>query len=78
MEKQELSEYDVVIRDIDQLHDAIVDLSYRPVATRSLLATLEERYNTLAFELQKIAENEKKKWQKEVKEEVNSVEPFGA
>lgn len=64
MEQQELSEYDVVIRDIDQLHDAIVDLSHHPIATRALLATLEERYNTLGFELQKIAENEKREWQK--------------
>lgn len=64
MEQQEISESDVAIRDIDQLHDAITDLSKNPVATRALLATLEERYNTLAFELQKIAENEKREWQK--------------
>lgn len=64
MEQQEISEYDVVIRDIDQLHDAITDLSYYPIATRALLTTLEERYNTLEFELQKKAENEKRKWQK--------------
>lgn len=64
MEQHELSEYDVVILDIDQLHDAITDLSKNPVATRALLATLEERYNTLAFELEKKAENEKRKWQK--------------
>lgn len=57
MEQQQISEYDVAIRDIDQLHDAITDLSHYPIATRALLATLEERYNTLAFELEKIAES---------------------
>lgn len=69
MEQQQISEYDVAIRDIDQLHDAIVDLSYYPIATRALLATLEERYNTLGFELEKIAENEKRKWRKETAED---------
>ena len=64
MEKQEISEYDVAILEIDQLHDAITDLSKNPVATRALLAALEERYNTLEFELQKKAENEKREWQK--------------
>lgn len=65
MEKQKISdEYDVAIRDIDQLHDAITDLSCYPIATRALLAALEERYNTLAFELEKKAENQKSEWQK--------------
>ena len=56
-QQQELSERDLIIRDIDELQKAIGNLSNFPFATHALLAALEERYNAYDLEIRKIAEN---------------------
>ena len=53
--------YSAILRDIDELIDAIANLSKFPNATRALLAALEERYNAYEVEIRELAESQRER-----------------
>ena len=54
--EQAAETYPAILREIDELQEAIINFSKFPHATRALLASLEERYNAGEVAMREFAE----------------------